>query len=482
MRIPTEDKYKFRNDFSVIKAKESIYLAGIDIPEVRAENWEPELWDGSGTLASFSASSEVAAVRDFFRKNARGVRGASGGNSKNMPPRPPAVTNAPDGQLLTLASEIEYRQSLVKVREEAYHYHRWTSGEKGRKQWKKTPTRTGSDVIKIEGDSDGSSLDQQSESALPPTEDAAKMRTVWSKSDLRRYTINCHPALARAMTRVLSERNGKEEVRGFMKAAAQGIADAFEKITGRKVMGISVHFDSNTPHWNLWHCGLERVLYRIRENGKDRTRYRRTAFNLNATGPGLLAWDRVRRSFQRQGKDFQQICKWTQMELEEAEARCMERQGRRPGDWVVNEVADNILEGLMFKAGWDQHVESGFSEFVAHEVMRYETGMAGRGARNLKKLANEKPIQEIHDLAGSLIEFRQKLKKAQQASLELEEELIGLRRIRDLMVQFWDRLRSTRKLARLFVLVGRQARGILRSIGKEIGRNFQDQDRDTPDI
>lgn len=474
VRIPNEGIHKFENDFSAIKAEESIYMAGISIPEVSVTKLKPEPWDESGTMASFSANSEVATLRQYSRKNV-GIDELT--DEANLKGRPPLRNNPPSGNKLRVVSETDYLEALIRVREETTHYHRWTSGAEGRMYWKKTPVRTGSEVAKtkvaIDGDTDAGILDHLLAQGLQKANGAK--RTVWSKSDFRRYTINSHPALARAMSRILKEPGGKEKVLGFMKEAAPEIAAEFQRVTGRMVMGISVHFDSNMPHWNLWHCGIERVLYKISENAKDRTRYRRTAFNLNASGPGLLAWDRVRRSFARQKKDFGLTCKWTLKELNDAESVCMQRQGRRPGDWVVNEMADKLLEELMIKDGWCIKVDDGFAEFVDHEVMRYEAGMAGRGAKNLKKVAGEMQVNEVQDLAGSLLDLRQVLKKAKQAELELEKELKGLRRLRELMRQFLDRLVSTGKIVKLLDLVGRQAREIFGLIAKEIGRDLPDK-------
>lgn len=492
VRIPNEGIYKFKNDFSAIKAEESVYLAGIEIPEVRVQNLKPERWDESGTMASFSANSEVAALRDFFRKNARGIRGPSGGKSKEMPPRPPVLSDPPEATKLTLMTEAAYIRALVRIREETTDYHRWTTGAKGRLYWKKTPVRTGSEVIKIkgeikiEGDGDAGLLDKDTEPASKETGASsgnANERTVWSKSDLLRYTVNSHPALARALTRILPGPNGKEKVRQYMQEAAPKVAAEFERNTGRKVMGVSVHFDSDTPHWNFWHCGIERVIYKISEKGKDRARYRRTAFNLNAAGPGLLAWDRVRRSFARQNMDFRLTCKWTQKELDDAESACKKRQGRRPGDWVVNEMADKVLEELLVKGGWHEHVEVGFTEFVANEMSRYSAGMAGRGAKNLKNVADVMQLHDMQDLAGTLLDLQQKFKKSQQAELQIEKELNGLRRLRELVLRFLDRLVSTGKILKLLGLVGRQAAVTFGLIAKEVGRELpgQDQDKNSPE-
>lgn len=472
VRIPKDGIYKFENDFSAIKDEDSIYLAGIDIPEVRVAHLKPEPWDESGTMASFSVNSEVAKLRHYTRENACDIPAERADVSMD---RSPAFSENPKATKLKLMTEAAYFRALVKVREETTDYHRWTSGPERRMYWKKTPVRTGSKLtktsVKIDCDGDAGVLDNDSEQGVQKTQAESNKRTVWSKADLRRYTVNSHPALARAMSRILKEPNGKEKVLKFMETAAPEIAAEFERVTGRMVMGISVHFDSNMPHWNLWHCGIERVIYRIKEEGKDRIRYRRTAFNLNASGPGLLTWDRVRRSFERQGRDFSLTCKWTQRELDDAESECKKRQGRRPGDWVVNEFADKVLEKLLIKGGWQTEVEDGFTAFVDNEVKRYEAGMAGRGAKNLKNVARDMQLNEAQDLAGSLLEFKQALNKAEQAGLKMQKELDRLRRLRDFVLQFLDRLFSSGKMDKFLESIGKQAREIFRLIAKEVGRD-----------
>lgn len=492
VRIPSEGIYAFINDFSAITPDESFYFSGADIPEVRVEEVEPADWDKAGTMASFSAGSEVAELREFHRKEGRGVRGRTGKESKEAPPAPSLTKGAAWASTTKLVeiTEADYLKRLLKIRGETQHYHRWGigGGKKRYHYWQKTPVRTGSKRIGIEGDVDAGVLDGDADTeptdVKSPGSQAKKKekRRVWSKADLRRYTVNCHPALARAMVKILAEPNGKEMVRRYMANAAPMVAAEFERVTGRKTAGLSIHFDSNMPHWNIWHSGIEKVICKAGEKEPDRIRYRRTALDFNASGPGLLAWNRVRRSYERQKLDFSENCKWTKKELDDAEKECKERQDRRPGDWTVNERADAVLEQLLVKDGWGKQVDAGFTEFVENEIKRYAAGMAGREAKNLKKIAGEMPLQKVQDLAGSLLELQHKVTKMEQAALKQEKELKGLRRLRELVVRFIDRLLETAKIAKLYAVVGRKAAEIFGLIGKETGRELPAYDKVDPNL
>jgi len=387
------------------------------------------------------------------------------------------------------SSAPHYLKRLLKIRQETQVYHRWGIGGSGGRRyryWQKTPVRTGSKSIAIEGDVDAGVLDGEADTEPAVTKRSGSQgkkkekRRVWSKADLRRYTVNCHPALARAMVKILAEPNGKEKVRQYMAEAAPMVAAEFERVTGRKTAGLSIHFDSNMPHWNIWHSGIEKVTCKESEKESDQIRYRRTALDFNASGPGLLAWNRVRLSYERQKLDFSENCKWTLKELDDAEKECMTRQGRRPGDWTVNERADTVLEQLLVENGWGEHVEAGFTEFVENEMKRYAAGMAGREAKNLKKIAGEMPLEKVQDLAGSLLELQHKVTKMEQAALEQEKELTRLRRLRELVVQFINRLIEGKKIVNFLAAIGRNAAGIFRSIGKEVGRELPAQDKNTP--
>ena len=72
--IPKDREFAFKNDFSAIHPKEAPFFICGDIPEVRVDGIAPEAWDASGTMASFSAGSEVAALRDFKRESLRRLR------------------------------------------------------------------------------------------------------------------------------------------------------------------------------------------------------------------------------------------------------------------------------------------------------------------------------------------------------------------------------------------------------------------------
>jgi len=73
--VPRLLEHEFLNDFSLIKKTEALYFRGAEIPTSDVEVLEPEPWDESGTIASFSAGSGAAELRDFFRSENRRARG-----------------------------------------------------------------------------------------------------------------------------------------------------------------------------------------------------------------------------------------------------------------------------------------------------------------------------------------------------------------------------------------------------------------------
>lgn len=288
--------------------------------------------------------------------------------------------------VLTRTSPLEHLKCLRAIKNGSRIYHRWGTGADRRTQWKATPasTRTKS----IEGDAGPGDLDTSIEriegdpSAASQTT-KRKKRVVRPDADLRRYTVNSHPALARALAKMVAA-GEKDQVIAVMEELAPGVAAKFQEITGRQCVALSVHFDSNMPHWNLWHCGTEQVIYPV---GKTkRVRYRRTAFDLNSSG-NLLAWHRTRLAFERLGKDFRAFSSRTVAELEKGLKRAMDRQDRPPGDWTINEEADLLLEAALRGRGKDAEVEAGFKEFVENEEKRYRDGVAGRGPKEACKLS-----------------------------------------------------------------------------------------------
>lgn len=330
---------------------DSLYFAGLQIPEVKIHNLVPVPWDASGTLASFSQNSQVAALREF--------RGTPGGKV--------SLAKSNDSEDSSSAGLTEVNQAafvlcLAKIRDEATNHHRWTAGRNGKMLWKKVSVRATGKASRKPSASFG----------FCPKE--WKGRQVCSRSDLQRYTVTCHPALARALSLILDQPNGQQMIRRYMANTAVEIVGEIQKVTGRMVLGLSTDFDSNLASWKLWHCGTEKVIYQVNNSGRSGTRYRRTRMNLNSTGSGVLRWHRARLTFERFGMDFSKICKWTQKTLDRCEAKCLERQGRKPGDWVVGEVADTVLERLMADDGWHDLVKASYMGFIEHEKMKYEEG------------------------------------------------------------------------------------------------------------
>jgi hypothetical protein len=384
--VPRLLEHEFLNDFSSIEKTEALYFRGAEIPTIPSKAVEPEPWDESGTFASFSAGSGAAELRDFFRTQKRRARGrkAKDGPKRELLEPPPGDPMAPP--VLTRTSPLEHLQWLRAIRNDSRIYHRWGTGADRRPQWKPTPatTRTKS----IEGDSDPGDLDViiqriEGDPAAVPKVAARKKRVVRSDSDLRRYTVNTHPALARALYKMVV--NGeKKQVIAVMEELAPGVATKFQEITGRQCVALSVHFDSNMPHWNIWHSGVERVIFPVGK--KERVRYRRTALDLNSSG-NLLAWHRTRLAFERLGQDFRALSSRTVEELEKGLKRAMDRQDRPPGDWTINEEADLLLEAALRGRGKAAEVEAGFKEFVENEEKRYRDGVAGRGPKEARKLS-----------------------------------------------------------------------------------------------
>ena len=158
-----------------------------------------------------------------------------------------------------------------------------------------------------------------------------------------------------------------------------------EEVTGRKVVAESDHWDTKLFHKNFWNHGCERVRYMV--DGEARTRVRRTAFNLNSSG-GLLAHDRLRRTFARMGKDFRDYAPEKVAELDKIEDQAKLRQGCLPGDWEINTYADEVMEDALKAEGLEKYVDQGFEEFLAHEILRHESGFGMK--MSAKDLAERK--------------------------------------------------------------------------------------------
>ena len=419
--VPKDRAFEFQNRFPVLEDS-GIYLLAPPVkaanPDTDPDDWDtdPADWDKDGTLASFSAGSEVAELRRFLKddgeetgdeRKRRGKAKADG--EKNALPPPPPDHLGREFQPVTLeeVDSGDYLPAMLAARMQSKFYHRHAAGAGGRRYWKKCPvtTRTvdGDDVgvglllepldqalqLAKDGDEAGlKKLIEEQKTEVDSLKDERRKKTVGGVSDLRRYTINVAPALARAMALMLEQGVDQEKVRGLMVSAARLVAAEFERVTGRKVVGVSVHFDTNLPHWNLWHSGLEPVLYRVGKS--ERTRFRRTAMNLNASG-NMLAWDRISRAFARIGEDFHDVSAATAKELEKAEIRALARQGRPPGDFTLNRKADVVLESALQEQGFSALVEQSYREFVSNELLRYSAALAGRDGKDLKKIIEALP-------------------------------------------------------------------------------------------
>lgn len=411
LMVPKDRSLDFENEYPEL-APAGIYLLAPSISAV-SHDGPPEEWDRDGTMASFSAGSEVAELRRFLQtavdaegrpRKRRGRRRREDGDTEPLPPPPPdSVARTFDPVVLKEVEGKEYFEILLKARATSRDYHRWSRGADERPYWKRCPvtTRTveGDDVgvgefleplaralkLAAEGDEEGiRKLIEGIKSDADSGGEKASKRAVKGTSDLRRYTINAAPALARAMALMLKEDGvAPGVVRGLMVSAAPKVAAEFERVTGRRAIGVSIHFDSNLPHWNIWHTGLEPVIYHV--GGSERIRFRRTAMDLNASG-NMVAWDRSARAFKRVGEDFKDISPATVQELAKAETRAMKRQNRPPGDFTLNRKADEVLEEAIRDLGFAGLVARGYREFVENEKKRYAAALAGRDPKEIEKM------------------------------------------------------------------------------------------------
>ena len=145
--IPKDREFAFRNDFSAIRPEEApFFICGVGISEVRVDGIAPEAWDASGTMASFSAGSEVAALREFKRTKGLRRRGPDGEtdtedleDGDNLPPPAPPGSAGPRELDLQKVGWGVYRTALLTVRNATQIIKRWGTGEEGRGQWKPAP-------------------------------------------------------------------------------------------------------------------------------------------------------------------------------------------------------------------------------------------------------------------------------------------------------------------------------------------------------
>ncbi len=408
----------FINEFPKSLAASGAYFSA-PLPAAQASAWEPELWDAPGRLASYSLRSEVGDLER--RRLAIEKIHLPPGESLSIPK-------------LARVSGIEHFTALSKAAKESASYHRFSTGAGKRMQWKATPVRsTAGSQADPEDQSGGCCLAffEKIERMLenPETADIAKMRLELNRfaedgfafridaaapskkgkknqpsplrkkpsgnknaADLLRYTINTSPPLARAMLLAVENGAGAESLQAMMVRIAPLAVAKFEKVTGRRVVAASVHWDSSLPHINLWHTGLEKVVYEVK--GEARCRYRRTAMNLNSSG-GLLAWDRCERAFARLGEKLEDCSKETVAELRRGEERAMERQRRMAGDIAVNRFLDSVLERELKRMNRQQEIEEGFEAYVENEKKRYEAGKAEklRAKREAREKLNETALR-----------------------------------------------------------------------------------------
>jgi len=445
--VPTDQSFAFFNDFGPLKKLDIHRLYATEIPEVDGPA-QPDDWDRSGNLASFSAGSRAALARSFS-----GGRHVSGNERKRgkIPSLPPVEMNRDFSNLDTgkAVDSIAFLRVMTRLRLECMDYHRY-SKSKGKEYWKPTPAYTstksrkgdpidtesagildfaGGELQRIlelaENDDLSAAIAQARElqASVEEHREESRKRPVLTKPDLRRLTVNFHPAHCRAMTRALEDGLSPEVLQRISSRVSPRLGAKIEEVTGRKIVADSDHWDTKLFHKNYWHHGCERVRYL--ENKKEKTRVRRTAVNYNSSG-GLLAHDRLRRTFARMGKDFAEYAPEKVTELKKAEARALHRQGCLPGDWEINEFADSVMEEAMRQEGLGSYIEQGFQEFLAHEILRHESGFG-------QKLSAREMAEKKKSLAAEIGQL-QDVKDAMEVLGAADDEniLTAARRVADL--------------------------------------------------
>lgn len=404
--VPADQSFAFPNDFGPLKKLDVHRLYATDVPEIDGPA-VPEPWDKPGNLASFSVGSHASAARSY--DGGRHVTGAKRKKGE-IPDLPPAdlkreFVDLEGGKVVT---SMEFLRAMLRLRVECMDYHRYSKG-----YWKPTPAYTSvksrkgdpvdtgaADILDFAGGQLVSILElaekgdlqaavaRASELRLSVEEhrEESSKRPVVTKPDLRRLTVNFHPAHCRAMHRALKDGVAPEVLQRISDRVSPRLGAKIEEVTGRKVAAESDHWDSKLFHKNFWHHGCERVRY-VDAKGTEKIRIRRTAVNLNSSG-GFLAHDRLRRTFSRMGKDFGDYAPKKVDQLKDAERRALERQGCLPGDWEINAFADELMEEALRGEGLDKYIESGFEEFLDHEILRHQSGFGEK--MSAKEMAERK--------------------------------------------------------------------------------------------
>lgn len=486
LRVPRDISLDFINIFPSELSTRGDYLLAPEVCLVRHDG-PPEEWDIAGTMASFSAGSEVAKLR----RHQKAKTEEKAKNGRKLPPPPDRLRKG--GYSKVKFKEVkpeDYFIRLLVEKRTSYQYHSRGSGAGGRLQWKPYPVRT-TTKQNTHDDIDGDAYLESFEKILQSFGKGEALRSDVAhpgktkptpKGNLRRYTVNSNPAHARAILIALQAGYHPEEMRQLFKNLAGELAGKFEQITGRRIIGTSIHWDSNLPHFNFWHTGIEPVEYSVEKRVK--MRYRRTAWNLNSSG-GMIAWERLDRALMEEG-GLASLSPSTKAELDRAIARCLQRQGREPGDLALNRFVDAKIELELLRMGLEREINQGLVEWINNERNRYEVGIAGFESKSFKQC-----IERKRELEAKIAEMEEQVtlrapltpagirKALQQAPIEIRR-MSDEQAVKTLVKRAnqFERIKRLLRTAAFAVSKGMAAlKDVLQEVFKELNLSHPQQDQ-----
>ena len=122
----------------------------------------------------------------------------------------------------------------------------------------------------------------------------------------------------------------------------------------------------------------------------------------------------------------------------------------------------------------------------------YDLGKLGINEETAEQSKHKRRKKELEDLRAAMSgdtlkvadrfnELHEKVHELEQAAAKQKKELKGLRLLADLVRQFLDRLVSANKMNKTLGAMGLTARKLLGLIGKKVGREVPEYDKNAPE-
>ena len=325
------------------------------------------------------------------------------------------------------------------------------------------------------------------------------------QTDLMRETIDLRPDHSRVL-QYLVEAGRKNDLIPILAEIQAEEIRLFEEIhPNRQVKSDGEHTDSGQYHFDHWHSGIKEVEVddhgamianglegeEILESGEKMKIRVRHVFRSYGVGDGMASFDRHRSALEDNGNDAKRIMGYT-LERLVGNTKSAQKQnhGEYPRDlrlWrAIDQFVDRKLRELdpalcdkarLQYADW---IEAGYD--LGKLGIKEETAEQSKHKRRKAELENLRAAMsgDVLKVADTINELQQKVNEMEQAAAKQEKELKGLRRLADLVRQFLDRLVSAKKMVAMLGVVGQNARDLFRSIGKQVGREVPELDKDGP--